>query len=55
MLLESYTLEIFNSKCNPGAMAVRGARLSFPGRRSEKKLHDYMARFYSDDYEIIPG
>lgn len=22
MLLESYTLEIFNSKCNPGAMAV---------------------------------
>ena len=22
MLLESYTLEIFNSRCNPGAMAV---------------------------------
>ena len=53
MLLESYTLEIFNSRCNPGAMGEQDCPSL--GEDRKKKLHDYMARFFPDDYEIIPG
>ena len=44
MLLESYTLEIFNSECNPGAMTVM-CHCPALESGSKKELSDYLSVF----------